>query len=166
LQAAQVSLTPVVHFILPIEATNSTSARTEGAELEMTWRAAENLNLSLGYSFLNMDLRGPPPSAAIASEAAEDQSPRNQANLSVQWEPARRLQLDLNVYYVGKLPAFSINSHVRTDLRLGYGLSDHVELELVGQDVFDESYREFGSPTDANAASIERSVFGRLTWRS
>lgn len=166
LLAAQISLTPAPHFILPIETTNSTSARTEGAELEVSWRAADNLNVSLGYAFLNMNLRGPPPSVAIAAEAAEDQSPRNLANLAVQWEPSRNLQLDLNVYYVDKLPGFQINSHVRTDLRAGYRLSEHVELELVGQDVFDESYREFGSPASSNAASIQRTVFGRLTWRS
>jgi iron complex outermembrane receptor protein len=166
LQPFQIDFTPPIHVIAPIQITNSTDAETNGVELELNWRARDDLNVSLGYSYLIMDLDGPPASVAIAAEAAEDQSPHNQADLRLQWDATDRLSLDTTVYYVDELPGFDVNSYVRTDLRLSYRLTDHVQFDLIGQNLFDDAHREFGSVADANASNIERSIFGRLTWRS
>jgi iron complex outermembrane recepter protein len=162
---SQLEFTPVVHFVQPIVAANSTEAQTYGIETVLNWRAQDNLNVALSYTFLEMELEGPPPSVAIAAEVAEEQSPRNQASVRVQWDLSDRLALDGALYYVDELPAYDLDSYVRADLRLAYRLTDRLQVELIGQGLFDEQRREFGSAGDANAASIERSIFGRLTWR-
>jgi len=162
---AGIALDPTRFVLIPIAITNSTSAHTDGAEILIDWRVRDDLNISASYSFLNIDMNGPPMPQAIDSEIAEGQSPRNQASLRVRWDATDRMSVDGTLYYVDSLPAFQIESYVRFDLRLAWRLSDHLQFELVGQNLLDDTHREFGAPSDANAAVIERSVFGRLSWR-
>jgi iron complex outermembrane receptor protein len=142
-----------------------TTAETYGFEGVVNWRAAENLQLSANYSFLDMDLEGPPQEEAFDAEAPEGRSPRHQASLRGQWDAGERLALDGIVFFVDELPDYDVDSYLRVDARIGWRLTDEVELELVGQNLFDEFHREFTAPGDVNATVIERSVFGRLTWR-
>jgi iron complex outermembrane receptor protein len=150
-------------ILIPIQTTNDTQAVARGGELVVEWRPHEDVGVSLAYSHLDLDLDAPP--AALDGEAAEGRSPQNQANLRVNWAPSDRLALDATLYYVGELPNFGIEEYVRTDMRAALRLAEGVEFELIGQNLFDESHREFTAPGDANAAQIGRSVFGRLTWR-
>jgi iron complex outermembrane receptor protein len=162
---ARLALDPARFVLIPIAITNSTSAHTDGAEILVDWRVRDDLNISTSYTFLNIDMDGPPAPLAVDSEIAEGQSPRNQASVRVRWDATDRLAVDGTVYYVDSLPAFQIDSYVRLDLRVAWRLNDHVQFEMVGQNLLDDTHREFGAPTDANAAVIERSIFGRLTWR-
>ncbi len=162
---ATFALDPPRFVLIPIAITNQTSARTDGVELLLDWRVRDNLNITASYSFLDIDMDGPPAPLAIDFEIAEGQSPQNQASVRVRWDAAERLSVDGTLYYVDSLPAFQIDSYVRLDLRLAWRLNDRVQFEMVGQNLLDDTHREFGAPTDANAAVIERSVFGRLTWR-
>ena len=73
------------------------------------------------------------------------------------------MAIDGTLYYVDELPAYNIDAYARFDLRIGWRLTDAVQLELVGQNLFDDAHREFTAPTDVNAAEIQRSIFGRLT---
>jgi iron complex outermembrane receptor protein len=162
---AQFALDPPRFIIVPIEITNATSAATNGVEVMFDWRVRQNFGVTASYSFLDMELRGPPAPLAIDSEAAEGQSPRNQASLRLRWDATDRLAIDGTFYYVDNLPSYDIDAYTRFDLRIGWRLTNSVELELVGQNLLDNRHREFVAPGDANAAEIQRSIFGRLTWR-
>jgi iron complex outermembrane recepter protein len=150
---------PPLHIVLPVAMTNLTRGQTYGFELVGAWRAAPNLNFSAAYSLLEIELHGPPSATAINSEIGERQSPQQQFNLRAQWDIDERFALDSTVYYVDEVPAFALDSYVRWDARIGWRVADGVQLELVGQDLLDET----GS--DANPLETGRSVFGRLTWR-
>jgi len=164
LQAPSLGSNPL-HAILPIAITNLTKAKTYGFEAVANWRAQEHLNFSAAYSVLQMNLDGPPSNLAIASEAAEKQSPQQQFNLRSQWDIDERLALDTTLYYVAPLPGYQVNAYWRLDARLGWRLTDQLQFDLVGQNLLMDSHREFGAPTDVNATRIGRSVYGRLTWR-
>jgi iron complex outermembrane receptor protein len=150
---------PPLHLILPVETTNDTTAQTYGFEAVVNWRAQDNLNVSAAYSLLEMDLDGPPSNKAIASEAAEGQSPEQQFNVRAQWDVSKQVAWDTTLYYVGALPALDIDAYWRLDTRVGFHIADNLEVELIGQDLLDDSHREFGS------TQIQRSLFARLTWR-
>jgi iron complex outermembrane receptor protein len=160
----QVAFDPPRLIVVPIIMTNSTQAVTNGGEVVLNWRARENVNVSLAYSLLDMDLEAPP--TALNPESAEGRSPRNQANLRLQWDASERTALDATIYYVDDLPDYQIDSYARADVRLGYRLTDQIQFELIGQNLFDDRHREFTDSADVNAATIGRSLFGRLTWRS
>jgi iron complex outermembrane receptor protein len=161
--APQLGVDPDRFILIPIVTTNATRGETHGGEVVLDWRARDDLNLSLNYRFLDLELDGPP--GAIDAEIGEGQSPRNQANLRVQWDATDQLAVDTTIYYVDELPAYQIEAYVRTDLRVGYQLTDQLQFDLIGQNLFDDWHREFTAPGDANAAAIGRTVFGRLTWR-
>jgi iron complex outermembrane receptor protein len=161
--APQLALDPPRIILVPLIMTNSTKGEVDGAEMALNWRANESLNLSVSYSFLDIELDG--PDGAFAAEAAEGQSPRNQANIRAQWAANDHLSFDATLYYADELPAFAIDAYVRADLRVAYQLTDTLQAEIIGQGLFDDAHREFVAPDEANAAEIGRSVFGRLTWR-
>lgn len=165
LMPPEIVLSPF-HIVLPIATTNLTKAKTFGFEAVANWRAGEHINFSAAYSYLHMNLDGPPSNLAIASEAAEGQSPRHQFNVRAQWNVDDGLSLDSALYYVDSLPAFPVSAYWRLDTRIAWQVTDDLELELVGQNILDGSHREFGPAADANATVIGRSVYGRFTWRS
>ena len=68
-------------------------------------------------------------------------------------------------YHVDTLPGFSVPAYWRFDARLGWQLTDRWQVDLVGQNLFDDSHREFGAITAPNAIKIGRSVYGKVTWR-
>jgi iron complex outermembrane receptor protein len=157
---------PPLHIILPIATTNLTSGVAYGFEAWISWRVDEALNLTAAYSYLDLNLDGPSPDVSIGSEAGEGQSPRNQFNLRAQWDVTERVSLDSTLYYVDDLPTYGVSSYWRFDARVGWRVCDEILLEVVGQNIFDDAHREFGNAGDVGATEIQRSVFGRLTWRS
>src|SRR5262249_16473217 len=99
LESPSVAFNPT-HVILPIGLTNLTEGETFGFEAVANWRARDNLNFSAAYSVLKMNLSGPPSTQAIASEAAEGQSPQQQFNIRSQWDINQQLAFDTTLYYV------------------------------------------------------------------
>lgn len=157
--------TPPLHAVFPILTTNRTSGETYGFEAVVTWRALDNVDLSLAYSYLEIQLHGPSSVDAIASEAGEGQSPQNQLSLRAQWDVTDTLAFDTTVHYTDSLPGFSIAPYWQVDARLGWRMLESLTLELVGQNLLDETHREFGSVTDVSTTEVPRSFYGRLTWR-
>ena len=149
-----------------LDTTNENSGKTYGGESMLSWRARDDLNFSASYSYLLMDLSGPPSAVAVDVEAPEHESPRHQFNIMSQWDMNDYLSLDTSFYYVGRLSGRQpVNDYTRLDMRLGWKINDQLQFNLVGQNLLDDAHREFLSPTDANAVEIRRSVYGNLVWR-
>jgi iron complex outermembrane receptor protein len=161
--APQLGTDPTRIILIPIVLTNATSAEASGIEAVLNWRPHHTVEISLAYSYLDLELEAPP--GAIDGEVAEGRSPEHQASVRLEWDVTNKLSIDTALYYVAELPNYQIDSYTRADVRVGYRLSEHVLLELVGQNLLDDSHREFGAASDVNAAEIQRNVFGRITWR-
>jgi iron complex outermembrane receptor protein len=69
------------------------------------------------------------------------------------------------LYYVDHLAKLRTAGYVRFDTRLGWQATRNLELSVVGQNLFDHRHREFGATPNVNPTSVERSVFGKLTFR-
>jgi iron complex outermembrane receptor protein len=154
-----------LHLVLPFDVENTTRAKTWGVEALATWRALDRLRFTASYTFLNMELDGPPPEIAIDAEAAENQSPSHQFHVGSQLDLGRGVELDTNLYFAGGVPAHDLGSVWRLDVRLAWQVRPGLELGIVGQNLLREATREFGPPTDVNLSEIERSVFGVVRWR-
>lgn len=153
-----------VHVFLPILTTNSTEGETYGIETVVNWRARDNLNFSAAYSFIEVGLQGPPSEIAIGSEAAEGWTPQHQFNLRTMWDIRKDVSWDTTLYYVDSIPTFQVKDYWRLDTRLGWRVSDGLELSLVGQNLLQSAHREYSSPTDLNSTEIERGFYGKATW--
>lgn len=156
-------LTPSVG-LFPIQAVNGMKAETYGIEIASSWRVIPDLQLSAGYSFLDMFLHVD-QNNGFNLETAEGDSPHHQANARASWNITDNVSLDTSVYYVDQLSQSNVDNYIRLDMNLGFRISDGVTFNLVGQNLLDNAHREFSSPTSLNAAEVERSVFGKLTWQ-
>jgi iron complex outermembrane receptor protein len=142
---------------------NLMSAETYGIEIAADWNVTPDWKLSGGYSLLKMALHL--DNDFTGQQAQEDQSPQQMANIRSYWNIDRQWTLDTAVYYVDRLKAFDVPSYVRLDLNLGWRMNDNVQFNLIGQNLLEDSHREFGQAADLTATEIPRTVFGKITWR-
>lgn len=148
---------------IPLVANNGMTAEVYGLEIASKWNVNPDWSLSGSYSYLDMFLHA--GTTLGAPESAEGLAPQNQINLMSSWKLTSDLSVDATIYYVDELSANNVGSYIRTDLNLGWRIADGVRFNLIGQNLFDDAHREFGSATGLNAAEAERSIYGKLTWQ-
>src|SRR5262249_5158462 len=102
---------------------------------------------------------------AIDAEAAEGRSPRHRGSFRAHWDYSAGAAIDATLYLVGALPNYDIPAYTRFDLRWSTEISPSVRFELVGQNLFDDSHREFSAAADPAAPEVEPSLYGRLVGR-
>ena len=69
----------------------------------------------------------------------------------------------LPLRYVGALALPAVPSYTALDLRLGWQLSSHVDLSIVGQNLLDSGHGEFTEVT--TRTDFKRAVFLKLQCR-
>lgn len=159
---------------LPLLAQNRMSAKTYGVEWSNTWRATKRWQLYGAYTFLNMELKRD-KGISFTAEAAEHQSPQNQVYLKSSWDLPHDFEFDLMGRYVSRLSGFNltgaaglanyIRAYVSMDARLGWRPGKNWELELVGQNLLDDSHPEFGQSNQGPLVEIQRSVYAKITYK-
>lgn len=149
---------------LPFGSTqNRAEADSAGGEVAVVWRPAPTLELRGSYSHLALDIRVDPDSTDTQANEREDASPRHQATLSVDWQPAAAWRIAGLLRHVGELPAMQVPAYTELDLRIGWRLHPALELALVGENLLDRSHPEFGDP-GPDRVEIERGLRLMLHW--
>jgi iron complex outermembrane recepter protein len=156
------------YLVIPIEASYSASGKTYGGEVFGNWKVNERWRISPGYSLLYTRTKLPPQSDDTTLAILAASSPRNQFQVRSLWDVSRRLEFDSSLGYVGKLPNGGNGAtpgYARLDARLGWHIGERTELSVVGQNLLTPSHLEFHYVYPVTPVEIERSVFGRITWR-
>ena len=141
---------------------------TYGVETVANWQAHDHWRLTASYTHLNMQLHLQPGSTAAAAGAvaAERQSPRHEVALRSRLDLTRTVEFDTNYRFVDSLPALGVAAYHSMDLRLGWRPRKHLEFALVGQNLLNSAHAEFRTGFVAPVPKeIERSVYGKVTWR-
>jgi iron complex outermembrane receptor protein len=138
-----------------------------GVEVALGCHALPWWRLQASYTYLQIHLHPDNDSTDVWSEGAEGQSPHNQFSLRSLMELPWNLQLDVWTRYVDNLPDFDVENYLTLDARVGCHLRENLEISIVGQHLFDNRHPEFGAPFFFSSipTEVERSVFGRITWR-
>jgi iron complex outermembrane receptor protein len=160
---ATIGFLPIAGGIFPIEAVNGMKAEAYGAEIAADWSLTQKLKLSASYTLLNIAMHVDDDSG-FDLETGEDVSPHHQASLRASYNITDDVSLDASAYYVDQLAQSNVGDYVRVDMNLGWRIDDGVRFNLVGQNLLDDAHREYSSSASLNAAEVERSVFGKLTW--
>lgn len=142
---------------------NGATAETYGAEITSSWRARDNLTLSGTYSVIDIQKHAAELSA-FNEYFDEGQTPHQQASLRAFWSINSDWSVNTAAYYTGAMKADNVDSYVRLDVNLGWRITDNVQFNLIGQNLLDDAHREFGDDAALNAAEVNRSVFGKITW--
>jgi iron complex outermembrane receptor protein len=150
------------YTILPELLSNGPPAHTYGAEFSGNWNVTDHWRISPGYSYLLMSVDGASSSLSIQPGA----SPNHQFQVRSQLDLPHHLEWDDTLGYVGKLADGNVPAYARLDSRLGWRVSEFVELSIVGQNLLAPRHEEFSNTVYPTLHTlVERSVFGKVTWR-
>jgi iron complex outermembrane recepter protein len=116
--------------------------RTHGAELAIDWRAVDWLRVTGTYSYLHAQLRTP---FSRLTQPVVGSNPDDQFSLRGEFAVGRKLDLDLWVRYVGRLPALDIDGYWSTDLHAVWRPRDRLEVSLTAQNVLGDARLEWVS---------------------
>ncbi len=151
-----VSLNPST--ILPLTFTNFGAGESWGVEAWGSYDVNDRWRISAGLSTLEKDFPVPPPPQDISGLASVGDDPGYQVLLRSQSQISDRLDLDVRLRAVDSLA--SVDSYVEADARLGWRLTDTLELSVTGQNLIEERRVETGDPNRRRA--FGRSVFASL----
>ena len=142
---------------------NELRRETHGVEIAPTWQVEDWWKLVGGYTWLRMNLNSNLPAQSAQQQPGD--SPRNQWNLrsSMQWPHA--VTFDTAIYYVDRLTGQGIPSYLRLDARLGWRVSDGLDMSLTGTNLLHELHAEFLPYGAIAPAEIRRTLYAKLTWR-
>lgn len=154
------------HLVIPLRADNKMDGKAYGIELAAELRLLDWWRLKAAYTYLQEQLRLDGNSQDTSSEAAEGENPHNQISIRSCMDLPRNVELDLWARYVDNLPSQDVGSYVSLDARLSWWPGDKLELSLVGQNLLDDHHPEFVPEIiDTVPSEIERSVYGKITWK-
>lgn len=149
---------------LPFTIANGVAGNSYGVELSVISRPADWWNLKGGYTFFKKDLSLKPGSKDANAASAESNDAEHQFLIESEMKLPVRLQLGTVLRYVGKLPKPYVPHYFGLDLNLGWEITKTIELNIVGQNLLQEHHVEF-IPSSPSAREIERSVYGKVTFR-
>lgn len=160
----ELNLEDVPHLHVDQVAGNNMDGESYGAEVSAHWTPLPSWRLAAGYTFLRLHLHLD-EGFQSSDEAAEGDSPRNQFHMRSFLNLPGNLQFDTAWYYVDRLPNQDIAGYQRIDLRFGWRSPQDVEFSLVVQNLLDNDHPEFGRGILQTPARIERTAYGKITWR-
>jgi iron complex outermembrane receptor protein len=161
---------PDGRVVVPIVNENLTAGYTRGAELLAEWSPIDIWHLALSYTHLDMSLT---PSGADLNrgEWIEGATPRSMAGLRSWLTLGERFEFDGQYRRQSRIRSIpqvdsgeGIAGYAELDLRLGWHLSDHWQLALVGENLLHHEHVEFGPP--AGRGAIERAAYMKAAWRN
>jgi iron complex outermembrane receptor protein len=154
------------HILLPADFGNGLEGSTIGGEIAPEWRPTSFWTLKGSYSYLHMVIKKSPGSLDVGDPASvTGSSPQHQVTTQSSLDLPKRVSFDLTFRYVSALPAQGIHAYSTADARLGWSVGRHLELSVVGSNLFQPSHIEFGSDPGPNVG-LRRNVYGKIVWRS
>jgi iron complex outermembrane receptor protein len=149
---------------LPIVLLNGLNAETWGAELRMNAQPRPGFRLQAAYARLEKRFSLDPGSRDPLRGLAEGNDPEDRFTLRSSFDLPANLELDAWARYIGELPEPRVDGYTEMDLRLGWKPVEALELSLIGRNLLRSSHEEFG-PASPFREEVERSLYGRVTWR-
>lgn len=148
----------------PLVIKNGMEGETYGLEAWGAYAITDWWRLNWGASWFHKDLKLKPGSRDVPGVAYAGNDPDYQFTLRSLMDLGRRAELDLSMRAIDELPSPVVPSYVTVDARLGYRLTDNVEVSLTGYNLTGESHVEFINPA-LPANSYSRSFFLSARWR-
>jgi len=157
---------PSAPFFITTQNQNLMKGEAWGVEVASTWDVFDFWRIKAAFTWFELDLFLDPASQSLTSTTANGASPQFQMNFRSYMNLPNGWELDAAFNYVDELPDLGIKEYVRLDLRLGWHVSDHVELSVTGQNLLERNHQEFlGFAGGIQPALVPLSVYGKVTLR-
>jgi iron complex outermembrane receptor protein len=151
---------PAPGGVFPLRIGNGLEGETWGLEAWGEYELGEAWRVSAGGSTLGKDFRIAPGSRDRSNLAAAGHDPDLQLFLRTQGRLSERMDLDLRLRHVARVPARTAGSlrvpaYTELDARMSWRLTERVELSLAGFNLLDASHPE---ATEPRRTEMRRSV--------
>lgn len=155
-----VSPTPVT--FLPIRFANGGEGHTYGVEAWGSYDLKPGWRLSAGLNTLEKDFQLADGQSDISGLASVGDDPAYQLFVASRSNLTDRLELDVRLRAVDDLPALDTDGYVEADVRLGWRLTDGVEIAIQGSNLLGNRRIETGDSDDGRRRAFGRSVYATL----
>jgi iron complex outermembrane receptor protein len=138
---------------LPIRLMNGLEGHTYGIEAWSSTQIAPWWRLTLGLSTVFKDFREKPGHSDLALRASLGRDPDFQLFTRSQFDLSERLSLNAGLRYIDGIDTTpEIGAYVEADARIGYRLTDLVEIYAAGSNLLHGSHLESNDPQRAQRA--------------
>ena len=150
------------HVVLPLVFQYGANAQTYGAEAFGTWTVTRRWKISPSLSTIHL--------RADNSYLVEYEhnTPQVQAQIRSSIDLTRRLDWDVAMWHIGRLRDGgdgAVPAYNRVDTRLAWRIGEFTEISVVGQNLLTPRHAEFHDDFGLQRTLVERSVFGKVTWK-
>jgi iron complex outermembrane receptor protein len=147
---------------LPLHWGNMMEGRIYGVEVWGTYEAADWWKLSAGFNLQNESLKFKPGASTLLGLSQQGDDPHHRASLHSSMNLSDSVIFDADLRYVGQLPDPHVPSYVELNARLGWMITDRLELSISGFNLLHDHHREFTVPP---ADEVKRSFFVDTRWK-
>ncbi len=147
----------------PLTIQNLMDGYTYGIESWATYEPLSWWRLKAGVTAIGKHLRLKPGSASFFGTQNEGNDPDHQFSLRSEMSLTQEVELDLAMRAIGALPSPAVPSYIALDARLGWNVTEHVQLSLSGYNLLDAHHTEFIVASPPQRA-VRRSVYATARW--
>ncbi len=162
------SITPVT--ILPFYFSNNLAGHSYGFEFAGNLQLTDRWAVHAAYNLLQTRLHVKAGELDLSNARNETADPDHQVSLRSSLSLPGGIELDAALRWIdtlrnsrGQEPGI-VPSYLDLNLRLAWQINARLEVSVAGQNLLDDQHPEYGFP-DPDRREIERSVYGKLTWR-
>ncbi|MCP4353754.1 MAG: TonB-dependent receptor [Desulfobacterales bacterium] len=138
---------------------NNMDGETYGVEASADWQMTGQWNFRLAYSYLQMCMHLTDSTDTKSISLTENTSPRHQFSMRSSLDITKQIEFDIWLRYVGELPAKPADSYTALGARLAWKPFKNLEFSVTGNNLTDRLHSEF------SVIEVERSIYGKVTWR-
>jgi iron complex outermembrane receptor protein len=162
---------PVFGLPFPLFYENNLEGHTYGFELSTTYQLLDWWRLHGGYDLLQADIRVKPGQVDFNNALNETADPEHQFSLRSSMDLPYHLELDARLRWVDSFrfnnagTADTVPSYFELDVRLAWHPTKNLELAIVGQNLLQDQHLEYVIASPNPRTEVQRSVYGKVTWR-
>ena len=157
------SIEPTPGTFLPLVWGNMMRGLIYGTEVWGSYRVTDWWRLTAGFNVQHEHLRFEPGSSGIGGLPFAADDPSHQASLRSSIDFGDDVTWDADLRYVGKLPNPGVPEYAELNMRLGWKISNALDISLSGFNLIHPRHVEFLEPGQSN--QIPRSFFVETRWR-
>ncbi len=146
----------------PAEFNYQAEGYSYGIEFSFVWQALDRWKINATYSWLQLDFDAPDNSVDLFFEHLEDSTPEHQASLNSRLDLPYGLQFDTTLYYFSHF--YDTPAHLRCDARIGWQANESLEISIKGENLFDESYREYAPNFGVISSQVPRNWYAQVKY--
>lgn len=147
----------------PLMVSNLMDAKTYGLEAWASYEPLPWWRLKGGLTLQHEKLRLKPGSRSFFGTQQEGNDPKHQASLRSEMNLTETVEFDAAVRVVGALPNPRVPAYAAVDARLGWNISEAVQLSLAGYNLTNAAHTEFVVSTPPRR-DVRRSVYATARW--